>query len=59
MKLDPEARYAESHEWARWEGDEIVCGITDHAQDYPLRRRLRRIADGRRCLRRRRTVRHR
>jgi len=33
MKLDPEARYAESHEWARWEGDEIVCGITDHAQD--------------------------
>jgi len=33
MKLDPEARYAESHEWARWEGDEIVCGITDHAQE--------------------------
>jgi glycine cleavage system H protein len=33
MKLDPEARYSESHEWARWEGEEIVCGITDHAQD--------------------------
>ena len=33
MKLDPEARYAESHEWARWDGDEIVCGITDHAQE--------------------------
>jgi glycine cleavage system H protein len=33
MKLDPEARYTESHEWARWDGDEIVCGITDHAQE--------------------------
>lgn len=33
MKLDPNARYAESHEWARKEGDLIVCGITDHAQD--------------------------
>ncbi len=33
MKLDPEARYTESHEWARSEGDEVVCGITDHAQE--------------------------
>jgi glycine cleavage system H protein len=33
MKLDPDARYAESHEWARWDGDEIVCGVTDHAQE--------------------------
>jgi glycine cleavage system H protein len=33
MKLDPEARYAESHEWARQDGDEIVCGISDHAQE--------------------------
>lgn len=33
MKLDPEARYAESHEWARKDGDEFVCGITDHAQE--------------------------
>jgi len=33
MKLDPEARYAESHEWARWDGEEIVCGISDHAQE--------------------------
>ena len=33
MKLDPEARYTESHEWARPEGDEVVCGITDHAQE--------------------------
>ena len=33
MELDPKARYAESHEWARKEGDEIVCGISDHAQE--------------------------
>ncbi|GAB4534705.1 MAG: glycine cleavage system protein GcvH [Anaerolineae bacterium] len=33
MKLDPNARYLESHEWARKEGDLIVCGITDHAQE--------------------------
>lgn len=33
MKLDPNARYAETHEWARKEGDLIVTGITDHAQD--------------------------
>jgi glycine cleavage system H protein len=33
MKLDPEARYAESHEWARQDGDEIICGISDHAQE--------------------------
>ena len=33
MKLDPKARYAESHEWARQDGGEIVCGITDHAQE--------------------------
>lgn len=33
MKLDPEARYARSHEWARKAGDEIVCGISDHAQE--------------------------
>lgn len=33
MKLDHQARYAKSHEWARWDGDEIVCGISDHAQE--------------------------
>ena len=33
MKLDPSAKYQESHEWARQEGDLIVSGITDHAQD--------------------------
>lgn len=32
MKLDPNARYSESHEWVRREGDLLVCGITDHAQ---------------------------
>lgn len=33
MKLDPNARYQESHEWARKEEDLIVVGITDYAQD--------------------------
>ena len=33
MKLDQNAKYQDSHEWARWEDDLIVCGITDHAQD--------------------------
>lgn len=33
MKLDENARYQDTHEWARREGDLIVCGITDHAQD--------------------------
>lgn len=33
MKLDANARYQDSHEWARKEGDLIVCGISDHAQE--------------------------
>ena len=33
MKLDLKARYAETHEWARKEGDLIVCGISDYAQE--------------------------
>jgi len=33
MKLDANARYSESHEWVRKEGDLFVYGITDHAQD--------------------------
>jgi glycine cleavage system H protein len=33
MKLDQEARYAKSHEWARRDEDQIVCGISDHAQE--------------------------
>ena len=26
-------RYTKTHEWARLEGDEVVVGITDHAQE--------------------------
>lgn len=33
MKVNPDARYAENHEWARKDGGEIVCGISDHAQE--------------------------
>ncbi|MCB0214482.1 MAG: glycine cleavage system protein GcvH [Anaerolineae bacterium] len=33
MNLDANARYLESHEWSRQEGDLIVCGISDHAQE--------------------------
>jgi branched-chain amino acid transport system substrate-binding protein len=32
MNLDTKARYSESHEWARKEGNLIVCGISDHSQ---------------------------
>jgi len=32
-KIDTAARYLKTHEWARIEGDEIVCGISDHAQE--------------------------
>lgn len=32
MKLDAQARYTKTHEWARREGDEVVVGITDYAQ---------------------------
>lgn len=31
--IPAELRYAESHEWARQEGDLIVVGISDHAQE--------------------------
>ena len=31
-KFDATARYAESHDWARVEGDVVVCGISDYAQ---------------------------
>lgn len=33
MNVDTNAKYRDSHEWARQEGDLIVCGISDHAQD--------------------------
>jgi len=32
MKIDTEARYAKSHEWAKKDGAEFVIGISDHAQ---------------------------
>ena len=33
MNLDANARYQDSHEWARPDGDLMVVGITDYAQD--------------------------
>ena len=34
MKLPPDLRYTESHEWVRRESDgTVTIGITDHAQD--------------------------
>ena len=33
MKIDQNARYLDSHEWARKDGDVITIGISDHAQD--------------------------
>jgi glycine cleavage system H protein len=32
-KSPNELKYASSHEWVRVEGDVVVVGITDHAQD--------------------------
>ncbi len=31
--IPEDLRYTEEHEWVRLEGDEVVVGITDHAQD--------------------------
>lgn len=33
LNLPDDVRYAESHEWARTEGDKIKVGISDYAQD--------------------------
>jgi len=33
MNLDQNAKYQDTHEWARKEDDLIVIGISDHAQD--------------------------
>ncbi len=33
MKTDQEARYLESHEWVRMDGDVATIGISDHAQE--------------------------
>lgn len=32
LNFDKSARYAETHDWARVEGDLVVCGISDFAQ---------------------------
>ena len=33
MTFDKNVKYQESHEWARKEGDVLVVGISDYAQD--------------------------
>jgi glycine cleavage system H protein len=33
MNVPDELRYSSDHEWARVEGDRVVVGITDYAQD--------------------------
>jgi glycine cleavage system H protein len=33
MTFDKNVKYQESHEWARAEGDLVVVGISDYAQD--------------------------
>ena len=33
LNFPDDVRYAESHEWARTEGDKIKVGISDYAQD--------------------------
>ena len=32
-EFPPELRYLKSHEWAKQQGDVVVVGISDHAQD--------------------------
>lgn len=32
MLIPDDLKYAETHEWARVEGDNVTVGITDHAQ---------------------------
>jgi len=33
MSIDKKARYRESHEWARKDGQRYLVGISDHAQE--------------------------
>jgi glycine cleavage system H protein len=33
MKVNPDLLYSQDHEWVRREGDEVVLGISDYAQD--------------------------
>lgn len=32
-EFPPELRYLKSHEWAKLDGDHVIVGISDHAQD--------------------------
>ena len=32
-EIPAELRYLKTHEWAKWDGDVVVVGISDHAQD--------------------------
>jgi glycine cleavage system H protein len=32
MKYDQTAKYTKTHEWARKEGGDFACGLSDHAQ---------------------------
>lgn len=32
-RIPEDLRYTQEHEWVRLEGDEVVVGITDHAQE--------------------------
>ena len=34
MKTPKELRYAETDEWVKVEGDEVIIGISDYAQDH-------------------------
>ncbi len=34
FNLPEDLKYAETHEWARLEGDKVIVGITDYAQDH-------------------------
>ena len=33
LNFPDDVRYAESHEWARIDGDKVIVGISDYAQD--------------------------
>ena len=34
MRVDQASRYTRTHEWVRVEGEELVAGITDYAQEH-------------------------
>ena len=33
MNIQEDRQYAETHEWAKKEGDIVICGISDYAQN--------------------------